>query len=84
MPCPFVEHYEDGFSHVKDLVRRFNVHGVIVCGAKFCDVHLFDAPMLIEELRGMGVPAMLLEWSFTEVELAPLRTRVEAFLETLR
>ncbi len=84
VPCPFVEHYEDRLNYVKELVKRFNVHGVIIYGVKFCDVHLFDAPILVEELRGMGVPAMFLEWSHTEVEWAPLKTRVEAFLETLR
>ncbi len=84
IPCPFVDHYEDRLAAVKEAVKRFNVHGVVVWAVKFCDVHLFDAPMLAEELRDMGVPCIILEWSPTEAEWAPLKTRVEAFIETLR
>jgi benzoyl-CoA reductase/2-hydroxyglutaryl-CoA dehydratase subunit BcrC/BadD/HgdB len=84
VPCPFMDHSEERLAAVKEAVRRFNVHGVLTWVVKFCDVHLFDAPMMAEELRDMGVPHMALEWSPTEVEWAQLKTRVEAFMESLR
>ncbi|RLF10781.1 MAG: hypothetical protein DRJ98_05325 [Thermoprotei archaeon] len=84
VPCPFMEHYEDRFKHVKDLIKRYNVQGVIYYCVKFCDVHLFDAPMLMEELREMGIPCIFLDWSHTELDWSPLKTRVEAFIESLR
>ncbi|MCX8204684.1 MAG: 2-hydroxyacyl-CoA dehydratase family protein [Candidatus Nezhaarchaeota archaeon] len=83
VPCPFVEHYEGRLRAIKEAVGRFNVQGVVAWIVKFCDIHLFEAPLLVEELRGMGVPCMVLEWSPMEVEWARLKTRVEAFVESL-
>lgn len=82
-PCPFVEHYEERIRAIKEAVRAFNVHGVVLWIVKFCDIHLFEAPTLVEELNNMGVPCTALEWSPAEVEWGRLRTRVEAFVETL-
>lgn len=83
-PCAFVEHSEDRLTSIKEAVNRFNVDGVVIWVVRFCDVYLFDAPVLAEELRGMGVPCIVLEWSTTEAEWAPIKTRVEAFIESLR
>lgn len=83
VPCPFVDHYEDRLRAIMEAVRAFNIHGVVLWVVKFCDTHLFEAPLLIEELKAAGVPCIALEWSPAEVEWARLRTRVEAFVETL-
>ncbi len=84
VPCAFTQHGEERFAYLKELIKRYHVEGVILYCVKFCDTYLFDAPMLMEELKDIGIPATLIEWSHVEAWWAPLKTRVEAFIESLR
>ena len=81
IPCPFTYQHEDRFKHVKEMVKRYHVDGVIIFVLKFCDTHLFDAPLLIEQLKELGLPALYLEWEHSMSGIAQLKTRVEAFIE---
>ncbi|UCE44253.1 MAG: 2-hydroxyacyl-CoA dehydratase, partial [Candidatus Bathyarchaeota archaeon] len=84
VPCPFMGQSEDRFRHVKDMVKGYDVEGVIIFALRFCDPHLFDAPLLKEELESSGVPVLCLEWEHAVTGVAQLRTRIEAFLEMIR
>ena len=64
--------------------RETGAAGVLVFATKFCEPEYFDYPGLKEDLEKEGLPVFLLE---TELGLGvpgAVRTRVEAFLETLR
>lgn len=81
IPSPFTYQHEDRFRHVKAMVKRYDVEAVIIFVLKFCDPHLFDAPLLVEELKELGVPVLYLEWEHSLGGIAQLKTRVEAFVE---
>jgi benzoyl-CoA reductase subunit C len=81
IPSPFMYDHEERFNHVNEMVRRYDVEGVIIFVLKFCDAHLFDAPLLVEELKELGLPVLDLEWEYSMGGIAQLRTRVEAFIE---
>jgi len=81
IPSPFMYHHEERFSHINEMVRRYHVEGAIIFVLKFCDAHLFDAPLLVEELKELGLPVLYLEWEHSMGGVAQLRTRVEAFIE---
>jgi len=84
IPCPFMSSSEGRFRHVMEMVKLFNVKGIIIFSLKFCDVHSFDAPILAEELReNEGMPVLCLEWEHSLSGIAQLRTRIEAFIEML-
>jgi len=84
VPCPFMYSSEERFNHVKEMVKFFDVEGVLIFSLKSCDVHSFDAPLLAEELRGKeGLPVLCLEWEHSLSGIAQLRTRIEAFVEML-
>ncbi len=84
IPCPFLHSSEERFEHVSEMVKLFDVEGVIILSLKFCDVHSFDAPLLAEELRTTeGLPVLPLEWEHSLSGIAQLKTRVEAFIEML-
>ncbi|TET40578.1 MAG: 2-hydroxyacyl-CoA dehydratase [Dehalococcoidia bacterium] len=74
---------ENRFAYVKDFAKDWNVNGVILQSMKYCDTHGYEVPGLKDYLRRIGLPAFYLEHEYTMVALAPLRTRVEAFLETM-
>ncbi len=81
IPSPFMYQHEDRFKHVKEMVKRYDVEAVIIFVLKFCDPHLFDAPLLVAELKELGLPVLYLEWEHSLSGIAQLKTRVEAFLE---
>ena len=74
---------EDRFAYVKDLAKDWKVNGVILQSMKYCDTHGYEVPGLRDYLKSIGLPALYLEHEYSMVALAPLRTRVQAFLETI-
>jgi len=81
VPSSFVYMREERFKHVKKLAKRFDVDGVVMFVIKYCDTHMFDAPLLRDELRAMGLPVLHLEWEHSMSGFAGLKTRIEAFIE---
>ncbi|MCL6450203.1 MAG: 2-hydroxyacyl-CoA dehydratase family protein [Acetobacteraceae bacterium] len=63
--------------------RRRGVEGVVQNGLQFCDTVLFEAPLLSDLARRLGVPFLALEADYQEgTALGQLRVRVQAFLES--
>ena len=51
---------------------------------KFCEPEFFDYPQLKEDLEAQGVPSVLLETELGMTAAGSVRTRLEAFVETLK
>ncbi len=84
IPCPFRYNSEERLSHLREIIRLYSVEAILIFSLKCCDTHLFDAPLLAEELReAEGLPVLLLEWEHSLTGVGQLRTRIEAFIETL-
>jgi benzoyl-CoA reductase subunit C len=81
IPCPFTVHSGDRFKHTLETAKEYDVEGAIIFILKFCDTHLFDAPILVEELKKQGLPVLCLEWEHAMSGIAQLKTRIEAFVE---
>ncbi|MFC1970148.1 2-hydroxyacyl-CoA dehydratase [Chloroflexota bacterium] len=83
LPCPLRDVTERRrIRRILDLVKDYNVDGVIIALQKFCEPHGFDNPAIERALKENGIPSLFLELDIT---LAPgqLRTRIEAFLEMI-
>jgi benzoyl-CoA reductase/2-hydroxyglutaryl-CoA dehydratase subunit BcrC/BadD/HgdB len=74
---------ESRFGYIKDLVTKWQANGAILQSMKYCDTHGYEVPALQDYLKGIGMPAFYLEHEYMMVALAPLKTRVQAFLEML-
>lgn len=74
---------EERFGYLKEYVEKWRVDGVILQSVRYCDTHGFEVPAVKSYFEQMGIPAIYLEHEYTRVALAPLKTRVEAFLETI-
>ena len=81
VPSSFMFPRGERFKHAVDLAKRFDVDGVVMFVIKYCDTHMFDAPLLRDELKAAGLPVLYLEWEHSLSGLAGLKTRVEAFVE---
>ena len=71
------------FGYIKDLVTKWQTNGAILQSMKYCDTHGYEVPALRDYLKSIGMPAFYLEHEYMMVALAPLKTRVQAFLEML-
>jgi benzoyl-CoA reductase/2-hydroxyglutaryl-CoA dehydratase subunit BcrC/BadD/HgdB len=65
-------------------VRETGAEGVFILATKFCEPEFFDHPQLKEDLEAAAIPSVLLETELGTTIAGSVRTRVEAFVETLK
>jgi benzoyl-CoA reductase/2-hydroxyglutaryl-CoA dehydratase subunit BcrC/BadD/HgdB len=68
------------YDHAVNLVRQFRVEGLVYKTLLYCDPWSFEVRRLQEAL---GVPMLHLDTDYSTENREQMRTRVEAFLETL-
>jgi benzoyl-CoA reductase/2-hydroxyglutaryl-CoA dehydratase subunit BcrC/BadD/HgdB len=73
----------DRFGYLRDFAVNWKVDGVILQSVRYCDSHGYELPALKGFLKKLNLPAIYLEHDYTKSAAAPLKTRVEAFLETI-
>jgi benzoyl-CoA reductase subunit C len=71
------------FGYLKGVIRDWKVDGAIMLLVRYCDPFAFEMPSLKDYFDSIGVPSTYIEYDYTIGALAPMRTRVEAFIETL-
>ena len=74
---------ESRFGYLRDYAKEWDVKGVILQSLRYCDTHGYEVPGIKDYLDNIGLPNIYLEHDYSEAALAPLRTRVQAFLEML-
>ncbi len=74
---------EARFSYLKDYAKEWKVNGVILPVMRYCDCHGYEVPGLRDYLDHLGLPSIYLEYDYSQAALAPLRTRVQGFLEVI-
>jgi len=74
---------ESRFSYIKNFAKEWKADGVILESVRYCDTHGYEVPGLKDYLTELGIPSVYLEHDYTEGALAPLRTRVQGFLEII-
>jgi benzoyl-CoA reductase/2-hydroxyglutaryl-CoA dehydratase subunit BcrC/BadD/HgdB len=82
--CPrMMESFPRRFQTILDTVREYKVDGVVLEILKFCDLWGVDSVPLVNALRKEGIPVLKLEREYRLVGEGQLRTRVQAFLESM-
>ncbi len=71
------------FGYLKGIIKEWKINGAIMLLVRYCDPFAFEIPSLKDYFDSLGVPSIYIEYDYTTGALAPLRTRVEAFLETI-
>ena len=79
----YLKDLESRFGYIRDYAKDWNVNGVILQSVRYCDIHGYEVPGLRDYLDHIGLPNIYLEHDYSEAALAPLRTRVQAFLEVI-
>ncbi len=79
----YATYMESRFGYLKDYAKDWNVNGVVIETMRYCDAHGYELPVLRDYLDSIGLPHTSLEQDYSEAALAPMRTRVQGFLEIL-
>jgi len=82
-PCARMLATELRCQRLMQEIERNRIKGVIYYTLKFCDPYLFEAPYIIEQLRKKDIPVLLLEVEYSSRVPEAMRTRIQAFLETI-
>ncbi len=82
-PAPRMRVPSRRLEYLTQLARERTVDAVICAYSKFCDLPLAEYPLLKAAMERLGIPVLLLELE-DETLSGQHRTRVEAFLETVR
>jgi benzoyl-CoA reductase/2-hydroxyglutaryl-CoA dehydratase subunit BcrC/BadD/HgdB len=78
--CPRMEGIEERFQRLKRLANDCSADGIIYSTVKFCDMHLYEAPLMRITSEDAGFPVLFLENDYEWTGLEQMRTRAEAFL----
>ncbi len=79
----YEENLEARFGHLKRFVSEFDVDAVILLVYKNCDPYGFEVPAVMAYVESLGTPVYYVEDEYSSSSLGRLKTRIEAFLETL-
>jgi benzoyl-CoA reductase subunit C len=71
------------FGYLKGIIKDWKINGIIMLLVRYCDPFAFEMPSLKDYLNSIGIPSTYIEYDYTVGALAPMRTRVEAFIETI-
>lgn len=82
-PCPRTAELERRWQEITNRVKECKVRGAIFLPTKYCDHYLYDLPILAARLKSAGNACLILEQDYTQKPSGQLRTRLEAFRETL-
>ncbi len=72
------------FEEVKALYKATNAKAIIYVHIEFCESQEYDLPDLRKMIRQEGIPMHVLDTEYQTVSLSHLRTRLQAFFESLK
>ena len=82
--CPrMMENFDLRLQTIIETVREYRVDGVVIEIIKFCDLWGVDSMPLVSALRKEGIPVLKLEREYRMGGEGQLRTRVQAFIESM-
>jgi benzoyl-CoA reductase subunit C len=82
-PCPSHGPLEKRLEYIDFMVREFKARGVITFAERFCDPILYDSVHIKSMLAKSGVPTVVIDYENSAQEIGRIKTRVEAFIESL-
>ena len=79
----YAEDLKIRFGYIGDYVKQWKASGAILYTLRFCDTHAYEVVPVKDYLRSLNIPSIYIEHDYNAASLAPLNTRIQAFLETI-
>lgn len=83
IPCPRMLDSLEREEKLVTIGKDHQVDGIIFYTQKFCDLSLFQIPLLRERMNSIGIPSLYLEGEFSKNCSGQIKTRIQAFMEEL-
>ena len=84
LPCAFMrESAKVRLDFIAKLAKDFNAVGIIWYQLLYCDTYDIESYYFIQQMEALGYPVLKLESDYEVLDRGSLRTRIEAFMETL-
>lgn len=83
-PCPTFADNTQRIYRLKQLIKDYQIQGVIYHVLRGCLVYDFEYRRIEEELGKLGIPVIRLESDYNEEDVEQLRIRIEAFIELIK
>jgi len=84
VPCPRMAGRQSmRVDHIVDLIKEFNVDGVILQRMKFCALWWAEIFIIRKKLKELNIPFLDLEREYVLSGVGAMKTRVQAFMEVL-
>ncbi len=84
VPCPRMDFFDEEIDQVIAWAADFKVDGVLLLYLPFCYSRQFRMPFWVPRMKEAGIPFIALEREYCLFHPAQLKTRIEAFIETLQ
>ncbi|MGD9116924.1 MAG: double-cubane-cluster-containing anaerobic reductase [Dehalococcoidia bacterium] len=81
--CAIFTPNEDRLEHIKSMAKAYNADGVIHYNLQFCSPYVVESYPVEQALIAGGIPAIRIDTDYSQEDMGQLKTRVEAFIETL-
>jgi benzoyl-CoA reductase/2-hydroxyglutaryl-CoA dehydratase subunit BcrC/BadD/HgdB len=75
---------EGRLDDIVRLAKEYKVDGVVHYNLQFCHTYANEAYLVEKRLEEEGIPLLRIETDYSTEDAGQLKTRIEAFLETLR
>jgi benzoyl-CoA reductase/2-hydroxyglutaryl-CoA dehydratase subunit BcrC/BadD/HgdB len=75
--------YDRRAEYVRNMINEFNVDGVIFERLMFCEMWGFEQYSMTDDMKEWDVPMLCLDREYTLSGVGQLKTRIQAFLETI-
>ena len=83
-PCARMRPNTERMNHVRRLIQDYRIDGIVYEALKFCDLYGEDYPIFKENIKDMEVPSLLLTRDYFTAGMGQMKTRIQAFFETLQ
>ncbi len=84
VPCPRMDFYDEEITQVIAWAKDFKVNGVLLLYLPWGYSRQFRMPFWVRRMKEAQIPLMSLERDYCLFQPAQLKTRIEAFIETLQ
>ena len=81
---PIHDNVYKGFKELKALCDQYKPEAIIYIHIEFCESEEYDMPDLKSMVRKEGIPMHVLNTEYQTLSLSHVRTRLQAFFESLK
>lgn len=83
IPCACMSPNPHRFTSIRALCNDFHVHGIVDLTWQGCHGFNVESRLISDMAESLGLPFVQIETGYSEADTEQIRTRIEAFLESL-